>query len=78
MSRTLLATQSSAVHGLAHYPQDDTNGIFYSHVVLVLLLEQALCGAFRRRSFSLVLLFVTPVGINPPLFAPMQVAFQPE
>ena len=42
---TLLAVQSCAIHRLAHGPQDQTNSIFDDNIVLVLLLQQALCRA---------------------------------
>ena len=42
---TLLAVESCAIHRLAHGPQHESNGILDLDIILVLLLEQALCRA---------------------------------
>ena len=45
LARTFLAPEGCTVHCLAHHPEHNTNRIVDGHVVVVLLLEQALCGA---------------------------------
>ena len=40
---TFFTPEGGAVHCFAHYSQDEGNGILYRDVILVILLQQALC-----------------------------------